>query len=253
MKAALLAALAVTGCGDSPPEHGGMVNNHGLDGSVADPIPDGPNAVLSTATLLPFGTVLVNTESAAMPATISTTGGASEISSLAISGTGASAYVIESETCIGSTVDSTSTCLAKVHFAPTAAGLMTATLAITGSANGAVTIALTGSGATAGALAFTPTSGVFGNVTSGAMFDVALQLQDVGTTPTGAITLDISGPDAAVFFVTANNCGGGVAASASCNLTVRFSPATTGARSATLTATDAWGGSMTLSLSGTGT
>lgn len=67
-----------------------------------------------------------------------------------------------------------------------------------------------------------------------------------------AITIVVSGPDAGLFQVAANNCAGGLASSGSCSLTVRFSPTALGARSATLSASDVLGGTMTAALSGTG-
>jgi hypothetical protein len=103
-----------------------------------------------------------------------------------------------------------------------------------------------------GALAFTPPSGAFNNVTAGMSGDVSLALQNTSTAPSGAITVQISGPDLALFQVTANNCAGGLAASGTCSLTVRFSPTATGASSATLSASDALGGTMTAALTGTG-
>lgn len=251
MNRAIIIIATMAACSDGATPHDQMVNNHGLDGgSVEGDAPiDGANAVLASTPVVSFGTVLVNTESA-MAVAITNTGGASEISNLAISGSGA--YLISSDSCIGSTVTSTAGCDVHVAFAPTTAGVTDATLAVTGTANGSTMIVLKGTGANAGALGFTPTSGAFGNVTAATTADVVLQLQNVGTTATGAISVEISGPDAAFFVRTASNCGGGLAASATCSVTVRFSPQNPGARSATLSATDAYGGAMTAALTGTG-
>jgi hypothetical protein len=249
-------ALAV-GCSGSstPPDRDGiMVNNAGLDGSVGDDAaPDGAIASLvSNTVLLSFGTVLTSTESAGQSATISNQGDASVIASLVTSGAGATAYVIDSETCVGTTLAGPSTCSAQVRFAPTVAGASDATLTVNGSGSGLVTIVLKGTGVPPGALAFTPTSGAFNNVTAGMSGDVTLGLQNTSTAPSGAITVQISGPDLDQFQVTANNCAGGLAASGTCSLTVRFSPTATGARNATLSASDALGATMTAALTGTG-
>ena len=228
-----------------------MVNNAGLDAAPPDTTIDGPNATLAASdAVLAFGTVLVDTRSAGLTATISNQGGPSTITSVVV--TGATAYVIDADTCLGATLSGAATCTIRVRFEPLAAGATSASLVVTGSAAGATTIALKGTGAVAGALAFTPPDAAFGTVASNATGDVVLTLQNVGTTPTGAITLALSGPDVGLFTVISDNCAGGLAASGTCTLTVRFSPVSPGARSATLSATDALGGAMTAALTGTG-
>ena len=152
----------------------------------------------------------------------------------------------------GATLGGATTCTVKVRFVPTVAGATDATLKVTGSGGGVTSIALEGTGVTAGALGFTPVSGVFGNVIVNKTADASLALENVGTTLSGAIAIEMSGPDAGAFLVVANNCLGGIAPSQSCSLTVRFSPTVAGARSATLTASDALGGSMTATLNGVG-
>lgn len=248
--------LFVVACGSESgaPPPGGMVNNAGLDGSIPDASIDAANATLSSSdVVLAFGTVLVNTRSAGLTATISNQGGPSMISNVIVSGTGAAAYVIEVDTCPGATLSGAATCAAQVRFAPTTVGTADASLVVTGTGAGSTTIVLKGTGAVAGALAITPPNGSFGNVAANATHDVSFQLQNVGTTPTGAITIALSGPDAGLFQVIADNCAGGLASSASCTLTVRFSPVSVGARTATLGISDALGGTMTAALSGTGT
>jgi len=256
VKAAILIVLAV-GCGDGnlPPDDrsGIYVNNSGLDGSVdgANPV-DGPNAALSCSDLvLSFGTVLVDSRSAGLTATIANQGGPSVISGLVISGSGANDFVVDDETCLGVTVTATSTCTARVRFSPTAVGSSTATLTVNGSATGTTSVGLKGAGAIAGALAFTPPNGAFNNVTANTSANVILALQNVGATPTGDITVDLSGPDLGLFQVTANNCAG-LAPLGTCSLTVTFSPVNPGARTATLSVSDAFGGTMTAALTGTG-
>jgi len=82
--------------------------------------------------------------------------------------------------------------------------------------------------------------------------------QTVTVTNTGNAPLTISGltfagADANDFLVGSSSCGGSVAPSASCQLTVRFSPSASGARAATLEiASDDPAGPTAVQLSGTG-
>ena len=64
----------------------------------------------------------------------------------------------------------------------------------------------------------------------------------------------IAGTDLVDFFISANTCGASLAPGASCQVTVRFTPTATGARSATLNFNDDGGASpQTVALSGSGT
>lgn len=253
MKKTMMIVVVTAACGSDSPTGPGMVNNSGLDGSVADAPTDGAIAALGASeVLLSFGTVLTHTRSQGLSTMISNQGGSSVISSLVLGGAGAAAYVIDSETCVGTALSGASTCAAQIKFAPTAAGAFDALLTVNGSASGVTTVVLKGTGVPAGALAISPSAGMFGAVTAGMSGDVSFGLQNSGTTPSGAITVVLSGADADLFQVTANNCAGGLAASGSCSLTVRFSPIALGAQSATLSASDAAGGAVNAQLSGTG-
>ncbi len=257
MKSPLI-VLLVAACSSAPSTNPTpMVNGDGLDGGVIDgtvPIDGGVATLSSTDSVLSFGTVLANTASAVdLKASISNQGDPSHISGVVVSGSGAGAFLIVAEDCFGTTLGGTSSCTVKVRFVPTVIGVADATLTVTGSGGGVTTIALKGTGVPAGALAFTPVDGAFGNVIATKTADLSLTLENVGTTLSGAITANLSGPDAASFLVVASNCAGGLAPSTSCSLTVRFSPnGASGARSATLSASDAQGGTMTAALSGTG-
>lgn len=77
-------------------------------------------------------------------------------------------------------------------------------------------------------------------------------LSNSGGATTGAVSLEISGSNAADFLVTADTCTGALLAPAgTCTVTVRFSPAASGSRLATLAATASPGGMVTVALSGT--
>jgi CSLREA domain-containing protein len=105
---------------------------------------------------------------------------------------------------------------------------------------------------TPGVLAFTPATLPFGAVDVGATTDLQTTLSHVdGDTVTG-ITLGVSG---AGFTVQASTCGAepfDLAAGASCDVTVRFAPAMSGAAAGTLTAAATVGNDADAALSGTG-
>jgi len=90
-----------------------------------------------------------------------------------------------------------------------------------------------------------PKGGNSGTVT----FDVA----NTGTVASGTLVTMVLGADAAEFQVTSNSCVGQVlAANASCQISVRFSPTVAGPKAATLDVTGAPGGTAIAQLSGTG-
>jgi phosphodiesterase/alkaline phosphatase D-like protein len=77
-------------------------------------------------------------------------------------------------------------------------------------------------------------------------------LTNTGGSPLNLSSITIVGTNSGDFTQT-NTCGASLAPNANCNITVTFTPAATGARTATLTITDdAAGSPQTLNLSGTG-
>jgi sugar lactone lactonase YvrE len=108
-------------------------------------------------------------------------------------------------------------------------------------------------GTSQGSISLSPNSGTFGNVATGGTS--ASQTFTLTNTTSAAVT-GLSIPKTttpADFSVLTNNCTATLAANASCTLSVAFSPTATGARSATLTVTDANAAdSASTALSGTG-
>jgi hypothetical protein len=113
---------------------------------------------------------------------------------------------------------------------------------------------LTGSGAYPTAT-LTPSTYNYGTVNEGSNKSETFTLKN---TSTSSYTLNISsitttGTSKGDFVITTNTCGATLAKSATCSITVEFSPSTAGAESATLTVDDnTSGGSTTAALSGTG-
>jgi len=175
------------------------------------------------------------------------------ISNVAISGTNASDFA-ETDNCVGSVLAGAS-CSIHVTFTPTATGTRAGTVIVTNNFTGSpLTVPLTGTGITAtrivalSANSLTFTSQMVG-ATSAAQ---GLTLGNTGNAPLTLSGLVISGTNSSDFAET-DNCGGSVAAEASCTINLTFSPTATGTRTGSLTITDnAPGSPQTVSLSGTG-
>src|SRR6266853_5717501 len=190
--------------------------------------------------------------SAAQTTTLTNTGQSTlVITSIAIAGPNPSDFA-QTNDC-GTTVAVGASCTFSVTFTPTASGNRSATINITDNAGGSPQhVNLTGTGI--GPMAtLNPTSLSFGNqivgTTSGPK---GIQLKHTGN---GALTISsiaISGTNAADFAQT-NNCPSSLAAGAQCNISVKFSPAATGTRTASLNVSDnAANSPQTASLTGAG-
>src|SRR6266571_439586 len=207
-----------------------------------------PGVVSLSPTAVPFGSVLVGATSAAQTVTLSNgTTSSVSISSIAISGTNASAFA-QTHTC-GSSLAAGASCTISVTFKPAATGAAAATLTVADSATGSPrTAALTGAGVTS-TVSLSPTSLTFANqavgTTSAAQFST---LTNSGTT-----TITISGETISGDFAFAGlgTCGTSLAPGTSCTISVKFTPTTTGTRTGTVTVTDsATGSPQTIALSG---
>jgi beta-propeller repeat-containing protein/centrosomal CEP192-like protein/ASPM-SPD-2-Hydin domain-containing protein len=152
----------------------------------------------------------------------------------------------------GSAIPAAANCQLMVTFSPTATGLRTGTVTITDDAPGSpqvIQLSGTGLGALVPQVTFTPTSLTFAS-------------QPVGTTSspqvvtlgnTGLATLNIAKISISGDFAETNNCGATVSAGNSCQISVTFTPTTTGIRNGAVSVTDnAAGSPQTVPLSGTG-
>src|SRR5438445_746585 len=211
-----------------------------------------PGVVSLSPTAVPFGSVTVGTTSAAQVVTLhnGTTSSAS-ISSIAISGTNASAFA-QTHTC-GSSLAAGASCTISVTFKPAATGAAAATLTVADSATGSPrTAALTGAGVTS-TVSLSPASLTFANqavgTTSAAQFST---LTNSGSTTITISGMTITGTNSGDFTQT-HTCGASLAAGTSCTIGVTFKPTATGSRSAGIAVTDNAGGSpQTAALSGSG-
>jgi len=180
-------------------------------------------------------------------------GGATlEITRIAITGTNASDFVIESSTC-GTTLAAGDDCSLALGFNPGQPGLKSASLYIADNAPGSPQLI--------------PLLGTAGTpVVSFSSNSVGLGSSLVGSTATGqSVTVTNTGPVPLIFasvaigganasdFTETNTCTPSVAAGANCTIMVGFTPSAVGARTAAITLTDnAADSPETITLTGSG-
>jgi hypothetical protein len=144
-------------------------------------------------------------------------------------------------------------CTLSITFTPKATGSRTASVAITDNATGSPqSVSLTGTG-TAPAASLSPSSLSFGNqVVSTTSAAQTITLTNTGNATLSITSLALTGSNAGDFTQT-NTCGSSVAAGANCTLSITFTPAASGSRTASVAITDnAAGSPQTVALSGTG-
>lgn len=192
---------------------------------------------------LQFGTQRVGTPSASQSILLRNMGSA-PLSITSINGGG---DFSQSGDC-GSGVAAAGSCTLSIIFTPTATGHRTASIVIQDDAAGSPhSIAVSGDGQ-GPVVSLAPTALTFSSTPVG----TSSAAKTVTLTNTGNATLNIAGIQASGDFSQTNTCASTVAASASCTISVIFAPATTGARSGSLTISDdASASPQTVPLSGT--
>ncbi|WP_124848090.1 S-layer family protein [Acidipila sp. EB88] len=203
------------------------------------------NVALSPASLA-FGSVVLNTTSAAQTITATNSGGvAVTLNTATVTG---SSYSIAGNNC-GSTLAAGASCSVQITFTPTTAGAASGSFALSGQYNGSpATVPLNGTGVTAGALTFTPNPVTFGSVATGAQTTLPVTVQNTGGT---AVTLGT--PSTSSSYSVTSQCGSTLAPLASCLLHVTFAPTSTGSVPGLLTfPASVAGGSATDALAGQG-
>lgn len=232
-----------------------------LSGTGATPTP----VVGLSPTSIPFGSQALGTTSTPQTITVSNTGSATlNFTNIQLTGVNANQYQIVSAgtTCqVGIGVPAPSgSCTIEVEFAPTAAASANAAVTLTDDANPttqSVTLTGTGTGAVA---SYSANSMSFGGVNVG----TTSSPQSVTLTNTGNITLTISNvakdpsvgvPADFALLTSGTPCQtvGSLAPSASCTITVSFTPSVQGTITGQIDINDnAFPASQTISLDGTG-
>jgi Abnormal spindle-like microcephaly-assoc'd, ASPM-SPD-2-Hydin len=220
----------------------------------------GPVATF-TPTGLTFASTAVGASAQLQSLALSSTGNqALIVNAITVTGLNASEFT-ESDNCGPPTVlQPNSSCFVSIIFAPAGSGLRQAQIAVTDNAPGSPQSApLTGTGAgspqSAPAISFAPATLNFSAVSLGSSsVAMALTVTNSGNAPLAISALVLGGNNAADFGAPSSICvGAPLAPNASCTVMETFTPAATGARSATLTFTDnAAGSPHTVLLSGSG-
>jgi hypothetical protein len=213
-----------------------------------------PIASLSPSTLS-FASTTVGTTTTAQTLTLSNTGNAVlNISGITLGGAAPSDFA-ETTTC-AATLAASATCSISVTFTPTSAASFTASVAVADNAAGSPhTATLTGTGTPAPApiASLSPSTLSFANTTVGATTPAQkLTLSNTGNAPLTITGITLGGANSTNFAET-NTCGATLAASATCTVSVTFTPTAIATDSATITIADnAAGSPQTSTLTGAG-
>jgi hypothetical protein len=234
--------------------------------TIADNSPTSPHVIALTGTgiapvatlsktSVDFGSQLVGVTSGSAEVAVTNTGsGSLVLGTTSLGGPDAADFTIApGSSCAGASLTAGNSCLVMVRFTPGTTGARSATLSIThNAADSPSTVALSGTG-TAPQAGPSPTSVDFGvQQVGGTSVGHLVTLHNTGTADLHVSGLSVTGANAADFSTSGDTCAGAtVAPGGSCAVSVRFTPATGGDRSATLAfASD--GGPATVALTGVG-
>ncbi len=213
-------------------------------------------ALLVSPSTPSFGTVVINTDSAVIPLTITNTGGVtSGVPVVSISGTDAAMFTIVMETCSAMTggLAPAGTCTVQVRFRPGTIGAKVAQLAVTGLPANPGSAVLSGVGIIGADLVLTPTPQDYGDVLVGSTSPAAtFTLRNNGGNAAEKIAVSFAGTNPDQFEQGATTCGMTLAVGATCTITVTFKPKSVGNKQARLEVNGSPGGSVNASLLGRG-
>ena len=198
----------------------------------------------ATPSSLSFGSQRVGTTSPTQSVTIRNTG----TGTLTIGTVSAGSGFAVSTACNGAAITSGGTCVFAASFTPTSAGAKSGSITIP--SNGSqMTVGLQGQGVEP-VVSLSKTTHTFGLQRVGTTSSpVTLTITNSGTSDLSLQSLSVSGQ----FGITGNCNGVKLVPGGTCSLTATFSPASTGAKSGTITIpSDAAGSPSTVTLSGTG-
>ncbi len=212
--------------------------------------------VIITPKTLSFGNVDLGSASSAQTVNLKNVGSSAiTVSSTAISGPNEGDFTISSNTC-GAKIAGSSSCAIAVTFSPSAEGVRSATLTIAHSGfHPTQTVVLSGTGkGMISTLAVTPSALTFPAMNVGSSSaPQTIALQSSGTTVITINSISVTGANASDFGISNQTCGATLVGSASCTVSVTFTPSESGSRSASLTISDSASGSPhQVALSGTG-
>jgi hypothetical protein len=211
-----------------------------------------PTVILSPASS-DFGSIGTGSPSPTQTFTLTNeTANTVTVSSVSFTGTNASDFS-ETDTC-SSPVSSGGTCTISVIFTPGATGERTASLTVTDDAgNSPQTSTLTGTGVAAPIVQLSSALISFGNQTTGTTSSSqTVTVTNNGSASLTSIVISVAGTNSSEFGET-TTCGSTLAQAASCSISVTFSPATAGGKTASVQIADnAADSPEAISLVGTG-
>ena len=214
---------------------------------------NGAPATSFSPAVLSFPSQLISTTSLPLTLTLSNAGTVSmSITSFTLAGTNASDFAISSNSC-GSSLAAGAKCTINVTFKPAALGSRSAALLVADNAcMSPQTIALSGKGTE---ITMSPSPVSFGSEIVGTTSaPMTVTVTNHGTTAVKLTSATITGTDKGDFAITSNTCTTITASGGTCSITMTFTPAASGARTATLSLADNDKGSpQTDVLKGTGT
>ena len=212
---------------------------------------DAPLAGFSQSSLT-FAAEPLGTTSSPQSVTLTNNGtGPLNLLNVAIAGTNSGDFS-QSNNC-PSTLAIGASCPINISFTPTTNGPRTASLSVTDNAPASPqTVSLSGSGGLA-SVQFSPSSIEFANEAVGNTSPAqTVTVTNAGYSATNISSISVTGANASDFSET-NTCGSSLAAGANCSISVTFTPAAMGARTAAVTiADDAPGSPQTIALAGNG-
>ena len=194
-----------------------------------------------TPTPFNYGDVVIGTPSAPNEFTVRNTGEAeSGTLDITLSGLDGSQFELGTDACSGTTLDVGASCTVEVIYNPSTSGVHMGSLQATADPGATATAALQGRAASAADLRLLPGSQDFGSVVTGTpSSNVTFTLTNTGGVASGTISHTFTGADAAEFSVVSSTCAGApLDGGDSCDIVVRFNPATAGAKVASLDVTD---------------
>ncbi len=218
--------------------------------------PPAPAPAATAAAPAAFADQVINTTSAARTITLRNTGSANlVVAGITLTGPDAAMFAIApSPDC--TTLAPNATCTIDVTFTPTATGARTANVAIAHNATGSPTnVAVGGTGIPVPApiLGALPGPVQFANQIVGTSATQTVTLTNTGNAALEISGVSLDGTDATMFAATAGPGCAAIAPGGSCAVTVSFTPASPGAKTASLVITHNAGGSPSrVSVSGTG-
>lgn len=205
----------------------------------------------ATLTIAPagfdFGGVPINSNSSLQQFTVTNSG---DQASATVQTSTTGQFAIATDGCAGQSLAPAGQCTLQIRFTPLSRGAKSGTLVVTdGAATSMVT--LMGTGQAPATLTATTLAHDFGNGNPGVLVgSFPWTITNSGDVPSGVPVVTTPGMNPGDF--THTGCTAALAPGASCMLTVSFTPAAAGRRSAMKTVTASPGGSVTMDVSGGG-